>query len=113
MKSSFKLSIMSNKQLIVRLIQQDLKHCQLLYGLNRVGLDGDEKHHLQIFDIVYDLMKVPQSLEFDWGATYQNYMKQALLLEIGNTDTQLKPLAELCYKHLRMLVNCERKQLKF
>lgn len=104
---------MSNKKQIVRLIQQDLKHCQLLYGLNRVGvgLDGNEKHHLQLFDIVYDFMKVPQSLEFDWGKTYQNYMKQGLLLEIGNTDTHLKPLAELCHKHLRMLVNCEKKRL--
>lgn len=99
---------MSNKQLIVRLIQQDLKHCQLLYGLNRVGLDGGEKYHLQIFDIVYDLMKVPQSLEFEWGTIYQNYMKQAFLLEIGDTDAHLKPLAELCYKHLRMLVNFEK-----
>jgi hypothetical protein len=33
--------------------------------------------------------------------------------EIGSTDTHLKPLAELCYKHLRMLVNCEQKQVKF
>lgn len=104
---------MGNKQLIIRLIQQDLKHCQLLFGLDKIGLDGNDKHHLQILDIIYDLMKVPQSIEFEWGATYQNYMKQALLLEIGNADTHLKPLAELCYKHLRMLVNCEQKQLKF
>lgn len=113
MKSSFKLRIMRSKQLIIKLIQQDLKHCQLLYGLNRVGLDGDEKHQLQLFDIIYDLMKVPQSIEFDWGSTYHHYMKQGLLLEIGSTDTHLKPLAELCYKHLRMLVNCEQKQVKF
>lgn len=103
---------MSNKQLIVRLIQQDLKHCQLLFGLNRIGLDGDEKHHLQIFDIIYELMKVPESIELDWGVTYQNYMKQVSLIEIEQTDAHLKLLAELCYKHLRTLVQYERKQLK-
>lgn len=103
---------MRNKQLIIKLIQQDLKHCQLLYGLNRVGLNGEDKHQLQLFDIVYELMKVPQNLEIDWGKTYQDYMKQALLLEIGSTDAHLKPLAELCYKHLRMLVNCGNRNEK-
>lgn len=103
---------MSNKKLIIRLIQQDLKHCQLLYGLIKIGLNGNDKHHLQILDIVYDLMNVPKEIEYDWGSTYHNYMKQALLLEVGNNDTQLKPLAELCYKHLKMLVDCEKKQLR-
>jgi hypothetical protein len=50
-------------------------------------------------------MKVPQNLEIDWGKTYLDYMKQAAFLELGNTDAHLKPLAELCYKHLRMLIN--------
>ncbi len=97
---------MSNKKLIVRLIQQDLKHGQLLYGLRKLGLDGSDKHHLQLLDIVFELMQVPQAAEFDWGATYRIYLNQAAAMETESTDRHLKPLAELCYKHLRTLVNC-------
>lgn len=103
---------MGSKQLIIKLIQQDLKHCQLVYGLDRVGLDVNDKYHLQIMDIIYDLMKVPQSIELDWGIIYQNYMKKGVILSVKNTDICLKSLSELCYKHLKTVVDCEKKQLR-
>ncbi len=103
---------MRTKDLIIKLIQQDMKHCQLIYGLDNLGLDGNEKYHLQLFDIVYVLMKVPKNLEMEWGDTYQKYMRQASLVEISGTDSKLKPLAELCFKHLKMLLDCESKELK-
>ncbi|PKV51344.1 hypothetical protein ATE84_3419 [Aquimarina sp. MAR_2010_214] len=31
---------MKNKELIIEVIQQDLKHSQLLYGLDEIGLCG-------------------------------------------------------------------------
>lgn len=109
--SSFKPYKMSKKELIIKLIQQDLKHSQLIYGLDKMGLDGADKHHLQLFDLVYALMKVPQEIEMEWGNTYQKYMKQALLVELSGTDASLKPLAVLCFRHLKMLVNGEIENL--
>ena len=50
---------MSNKELIVSLIQQDLKHSQLVLGLDELGMEASDKHCLDILDIVYNLMKVP------------------------------------------------------
>lgn len=102
---------MSKKELIIKLIQQDLRHCQLIYGLEKIGVDATDKHHLQLFDIVYALMKVPQEIEMEWGNAYQKYMRQAILVEISGTDALLKPLAVLCFRHLKMLVDGEIENL--
>ena len=51
--------IMSNKELIISLIQQDLKHSQLVLGLDELGMEASDKHCLDILDIVYNLMQVP------------------------------------------------------
>lgn len=56
---------MKNKDLIVSHIQQDLKHHQLVLGLDNIGLQAGEKHHLELLNVVYDLMEVPQSVEMD------------------------------------------------
>jgi hypothetical protein len=42
---------MKTKELVISLIQQDLKHTQLGAGLDNVGLEASDKHHLQILEI--------------------------------------------------------------
>lgn len=98
---------MGNKQLIVRLIQQDLKHCQFLNELNRVGLGGNDKHDLALLDIIYDLMNVPQSIEIDWGQVYAQYVHAAKKYPITEASDSLRPLAKKCYKHLKCIVDLE------
>ena len=101
---------MSEKELIIKLIQQDLRHCQLIYGMEKIGVDATDKHHLQLVDLVYALMKVPE-IEMEWGNAYQKYMRQSLLVELSGTDASLKPLAVLCFRHLKMLVDGEIENL--
>lgn len=101
---------MKNKTLIIALIQQDLKHHQLILGLDNIGLQAGGKHHLEILDIVYDLMQVPQSIEMEWGMTYTNYMNKALRHKIQATSEGLKQPAELCYTHLQCIVDLEHEQ---
>ena len=101
---------MKNKTLIIALLQQDLKHHQLILGLDNIGLQAGEKHHLEILDIVYDLMQVPQSVEMEWGMTYTNYMNKALRYRIQANSEGLKQLAELCYTHLKCMVDLENEQ---
>lgn len=102
---------MKNKDLIVSLIQQDLKHHQLVLGLDNIGLQAGEKHHLELLNVVYDLMEVPQSVEMDWGMTYTNYMNKALRYHIKSTSENLRGQAELCYTHLKCLVDLENEKL--
>lgn len=70
---------MRTKELIIKLIQQDLKHSQLVYGMNKLGFDGNDKHHLQLFDLVYTLMKVPEELEIGVGE-YLSKIHEAILV---------------------------------
>lgn len=70
---------MSNKELIISLIQQDLKHSQLIVGLDRLGLEASERHCLQLLEVVAHLMRVPEgNTELDWGKftlpTWQNVL---------------------------------------
>ena len=51
---------MESKKLIIALIQQDLKHSQLILGLDDLGLEASDKHSLEMFDIVANLMQVPE-----------------------------------------------------
>lgn len=92
---------MSNKELIISLIQQDLKHCQLIVGLDQLGLEASDKHGLELLDIVADLMHVPEgNAEFDWGRIYITYMAECSGVEIVSTSASLRPFAERCYEDL-------------
>lgn len=55
----FKHYIIKSKELIIKLIQQDSKHSQLVHGLEKVGPNGPDKYHLSLFELIYALMKVP------------------------------------------------------
>ena len=99
---------MSTKELIISLIQQDLKHCQLVVGLDQLGLDASDKHCLELLDIVADLMHVPAgNLEHDWGRVYITYMSECTGVEIESTSRSLRPYAECCYDDLCEILRSE------
>ncbi len=98
---------MKNKDLIITLIQQDLKHTQLTSGLDKVGLDT-EKHHLQLLELVSDLMDVPEEIDFDWGQVYYDLLREAEKFKIGHTTDALRPYAELCYRQLALYMELEQ-----
>lgn len=99
---------MSEKELIISLIQQDLKHSQLIVGLDRLGLEASERHCLQILDIVANLMRVPEGhTELDWGKIYITYMAECDGLEIEYTADSMRPFAESCYDDLCEILNSE------
>ncbi len=100
---------MKNEQLIINLILQDLKHNQLLLGLEKIGLNVNDTHYLSILEVVFQLMKVPEQTLDDCGALYLNFMDQAIQYKMSDTVKQdtLKPLAEVCYRQLRGLIDME------
>jgi len=92
---------MSNKELIISLIQQDLKHSQLILGLDELGLEASERHCLQLLDIVAELMEVPTgSIEFEWGRVYITYMAECTGVEVEARSEALRPYAAVCYEEL-------------
>ena len=92
---------MSNKELIISLIQQDLKHSQLILGLDELGLEASDKHCLEILDIVANLMQVPDGeVEYDWGRVYTTFMAESKRVGVHHTSETMRPFAEACYDGL-------------
>lgn len=101
-------TVMSNKELIISLIQQDLKHSQLILGLDDLGLEASDKHSLEMFDIVADLMQVPEGhVESKWANVYLSYMSECREVEIHHMTTPMKPYAISCYDELEEVLNSE------
>ncbi len=95
-----------NEQLIIDLIQQDLKHCQLIYGLEQLGLQGSSMHHLEILEIIYQLMHISSDKKNDYLAeTYAAFMSMATDYEITPRGESLRSLARDCYHRLKYLID--------
>jgi hypothetical protein len=98
----------SNKELIINLIQQDLKHSQLVLGLDELGLEASDKHCLDILDIVANLMKVPErKVEYDWCRLYLTFMQECKTVGVTYTTETMKPFAEACYNGLVEILNSD------
>ena len=97
---------MKNKDLIIDLIQQDLKHNQLIASLQKIGLEAREQHCLGILEIVAKLMKVPEGKVDDlWGAAYASFMGQVGCYDMDGNSLRL--LAEVCYRQLKTILDDE------
>ena len=85
------------EELLIELILQDLKHNQLIYGLDKLNLDAGYCHFLGILDLVQRLMEVPEE-RMDWFAdTYMDAMHRALDFPITRSGEELRALAMECY----------------
>ena len=92
---------MNQKELIISLIQQDLKHSQLVVGLDELGLEASDKHCLEILDLVAEIMEVPAGkVEYAWGSLYMTYMSECTGMEVEATSAAFRPYAEVCYEEL-------------
>ena len=103
---------MQYEDLIIRVIQQDLKHNQLTAGLRRAGLQGDDIYYLGILELVSDLMEVPKgyNIEDRWTELYISFMDEAIHFKISDQSDSLRPLAEICYRQLKTLIEQNQKQ---
>ena len=99
---------MTNKELIINLIQQDMKHSQLILGLDDLGLEASDKHCLEMFDIIANLMHVPDGhIEDRWARVYLAYMSESRDIEIQHMTTPMKPYAISCYDDLCEVLSLE------
>lgn len=61
-----------NKEVIVSLIAEDIKHNGLLKGLNELGLTTNENHELNLVGIISKLMS---NTEDEWYEYYHTKMQ--------------------------------------
>jgi hypothetical protein len=61
-----------DKEIIVSLIAEDIKHNQLLKGLNELGLTTNENHELNLVGIISKLMS---NKEDEWFEFYHSKMQ--------------------------------------
>ena len=99
---------MSNEDIIIGMIQMDMKHHQLVIGLEAIGLDGDGLFELGALEIISRLMEFPQGEIDDRLSTmYTNFLKEAAKHKTAYRSESLRPLAQLAYRQLKALVDYE------
>jgi hypothetical protein len=103
---------MTTKQIVIALIQQDLKHYQLIDGLAQLGLDRVEEYHLEINTIVCELMETPEAIKDDWYDTYASFIYRNPKEFIEMAPDSPIFLAHICYKHLEELQEKHQRSIK-
>ncbi len=91
---------MNNRELVVQLIQQDLKHSQLTETLRHMGLDDGGLYALDLITIVAQLMEVPPHQMDDFAEVYGAFLDEAPQYPTTYLGEVLLPVAEECYKKL-------------
>tara|TARA_B100000678_G_scaffold243415_1_gene215042 strand:- start:22 stop:324 length:303 start_codon:yes stop_codon:yes gene_type:complete len=95
---------MKTALLINRLIQQDLKHNQLLAGLEALGFTDNGLQHLGIHALIEKLMEVPPEAHNNWATVYFNFLERAQYYPLSPQGEALLPLAEDCYRQLQSIL---------
>ncbi len=104
---------MKNKDLILQLIQQDIKHNQLTEKLRQIGLDDGGTYTLDLLTIVARLMNIPTGKVADtWANVYNSFMHEAHQHPISDAKNHLQPMAEQCYQLLLACTEIEQRIAK-
>jgi hypothetical protein len=97
---------MQKEELMIKLIQQDFKHLQLVLGIQKLGFDNDSNHFLGILDIVISLLGVEEQENILIDRIYQSYYEdgmKVLTIPITYEGEELYPLAKNCFMKLKTL----------
>lgn len=95
---------MKNKDLIIQLIKQDLKHQKLISGLAQVGLEDNSFYELEILTIVQKLMDIKSDeLSDTFTDVYYSFMREGCIVEIAEFEEKLPVIATQCYEMLKSL----------
>ena len=101
---------MEQKELIIQLIQQDLKHNKLIRGLLQLGLVDGSFYDLEIFTMVHHLMGIQNDeLEDTFTDIYCSFMYDVCDIDSSELDDKIPLIANQCYGMLKSLVDIENK----
>ncbi len=89
----------TNKDLILTLIQADLKHNQLIGNLRKIELHTDE-YILKLYEVISQLMGLGKEPFEEWFDIYDSFVLNAHLHSISEEPDHLLLVAEECYELL-------------
>ena len=95
---------MNNKDLIIRLIKDDLTNNKLIDGLNDLGMEADH-YHLYLSEIIFDLIgfKIDNTTFDRVYGYYDKLTKGANTIDIKKRDGSMDKLAKGVYNELYLL----------
>lgn len=87
--------------LIKELILADLRHSQLIFGLEALQLAPMDYHFLNLYQLIASWMGFRTDEEMDaFMEIYQSFMYKSTSYPVSQHGLDLKPLAEECYEAL-------------
>jgi hypothetical protein len=98
----------THSSIIIQLIQQDLKHAQMLEALKAAGFHS-EVHCLDLPTVVARLMGNNDGTASDqWAGVYVSFLEQAVQHPLSASG-EIEQLAEECYLFLRACLEIEER----
>ncbi|GAB5527487.1 MAG: hypothetical protein Roseis2KO_53590 [Roseivirga sp.] len=95
-----------NKEMIITLIQADLKHNQLISNLRQIELHTDE-YFLQLHRVTSQLMGLGEDTYDHWFDIYDGFLIGAHKHPISSSPENLFSVAEECYDLLCASIKVE------
>ena len=89
----------ANKDLIITLIEADLKHNQLLGNLRKMELHTDE-YVIDLYKAIAELMGLGEEIHQQWFDIYDDFLLNAHQHPISNGTDCMRSQAEACYELL-------------
>ena len=92
-----------NKDLFIEeLILQDLRHMQLIYGLEAIGFNEEGFYNLELSASIAELMGAGDDESIDlFNSVYWENIKKCKDLDMVFLGENLRPLAKECYLELK------------
>lgn len=94
-----------NKELLIEnLIMQDLRHMQLIYGLESIGFTEESFHSLDLCFIIAEMMGIIGEESIDrFFLVYRDQLSKCKELDMEGNRENLRPLAKESYLKLKKL----------
>lgn len=92
--------------LIKELILADLRHSQLIFGLEALQLAPLDFHFLNLYQLIANWMGFRTDEELDvFMEIYQSFMYQSTVIPVSQHGEDLKPLSSRCFLALQRKAN--------
>ena len=92
---------MENKDLIISLIKEDLRHNQLVLNLNEMGLDSGGNYDLSLLATIANLMGIPTGKVSDqFGDVYESFMRESIKHPVDSNPISFSEMAMRCFNKL-------------
>jgi hypothetical protein len=89
--------------LIEELILADLRHCQLIFGLEALGLSPLDNHFLSLSNLIAREMGYKTDQELDvFYEIYQSFIKKSTFFPVAPNGVELNQLAKECHEALSL-----------